>query len=185
MKNTMPNNQLIDSEMLVHVAICTHRNPQKVLVISSKESYFKTQLDKYELESVVYATNLVTEEVFDVVIYDNDVQMDEHTIAQIHRNLNPDDGVFVCHSMNSYTNRLDHLSRELEIIAKNFWISMPYAYENKLLILSSHKYHPQANIILQKSDLLEDLKYYNSDLHVSSFILPTFVNAKLNGIAKR
>jgi spermidine synthase len=39
-------------------------------------------------------------------------------------------------------------------------------------------------MILHKSDLLEGLEYYNSDIHKASFILPNHLKNSLKGILK-
>ena len=68
---------------------------------------------------------------------------------------------------------------------------MPFRFEvsseNRELFtatFATKKYHPTADIILQKSDLLEGLEYYNSDIHKSSFILPNYLKESLKILIK-
>ena len=62
---------------------------------------------------------------------------------------------------------------------------MPYSFGHNTLIFASKKFHPQAQIILQVSDLLPDCKYYNTELHNASFIHPQYITKAITGIAKR
>jgi len=62
---------------------------------------------------------------------------------------------------------------------------MPYRFENEVLLFSSAKYHPCADIILQKSDLLDDVTYYTSDLQLRIFCIAKIFKCWLQGIARR
>jgi spermidine synthase len=79
----------------------------------------------------------------------------------------------------------------MQIVGEYFKICMPYRYDmavslgiNKNFIIASNKYHPTADMILNKSDFLDGMKYYNSDLHKASFVMPNYVIEYLKGIAK-
>ena len=76
-------------------------------------------------------------------------------------------------------------------IGKNFKIVMPYRVEAvsvvggvKTFILASKEYHPTADLILQRADLIDGLKFYNSDIHPASFAMPNYIRNALRGIAK-
>ena len=43
----------------------------------------------------------------------------------------------------------------------------------------------EADIILQRSDLLVDLNYYSTEIQHASFVFPTHIQKDLTGIAKR
>ncbi|RDU61748.1 spermidine synthase spee [Helicobacter sp. MIT 14-3879] len=61
-------------------------------------------------------------------------------------------------------------------VAKDFsHILMPFVVcclENNFYIFASKKFHPLADLILQKSDMLENLHFYNANIHTSAFRLP-------------
>ncbi|KPH50374.1 spermidine synthase [Helicobacter pullorum] len=76
----------------------------------------------------------------------------------------------------------------LESLGEEFRIKMPFYIPMSLdmqdfYIFASKKYHPTADIILQRADMLEDLEYYNANLHLSAFVLPQKVKKALVGIA--
>ncbi|BCD59374.1 MULTISPECIES: polyamine aminopropyltransferase [unclassified Nitratiruptor] len=77
------------------------------------------------------------------------------------------------------------------VIGEFFKIVMPYRFEmymypgcNWNFILGSKLYHPTADIILQRADLIEGLRYYNSDIHKASFVLPNYVKQELGDLYK-
>ncbi len=58
-------------------------------------------------------------------------------------------------------------------------ILMPFmipAITPKFYTFLSDSYHPLADLQLQKSDMLENMQFYNSNLHTSVFRLPTIIN---------
>jgi spermidine synthase len=82
---------------------------------------------------------------------------------------------------------------ELTTISELFKIVMPYRYESlaedghltcKNLILASHHYHPTADINLQRADLTDGFNYYNSDIAIGAFQLPTVVRKRFAGLIK-
>ncbi|MCH9812677.1 MAG: polyamine aminopropyltransferase [Epsilonproteobacteria bacterium] len=101
-----------------------------------------------------------------------------------------DDGLMAVQS-GSWFVAMDEHKEILKKIGNVFGIAMPYRYEmlsypgiNWNFILASKKYHPTADIILQRADLIEGLKYYNSDIQRAAFAVPTYVKKELLGIAK-
>ncbi len=109
--------------------------------------------------------------------------------AQANRVLK-DDGLIAVQG-SSWFVVMDEHKEILKKMGSLFGIVMPYRYEmisypgiNWNFILASKKYHPTADIILQRADLIEGLKYYNSDIQRASFAVPTYVKKELLGIAK-
>lgn len=73
--------------------------------------------------------------------------------------------------------------------ASFFKIVMPFflnlsILSDKSYLFASKRFHPCADMILQKVDLLSDVNYYNAKIHESAFVLPTFLAQKLKNIAK-
>ena len=62
---------------------------------------------------------------------------------------------------------------------------MPFKFGHNTSILASKKYHPTADINLQRSDLLDGLDYYSSEIQLASFVFPATEHRALTGIAKR
>lgn len=79
--------------------------------------------------------------------------------------------------------------KDLMLSLSDFRILMPFYAPLSLLpydfyLFASYKYHPTADICLQKADMLEGLEYYNALLHQSAFVLPQRLKQSLVGIAK-
>jgi spermidine synthase len=176
-------NKTILCEMLVHTSLCTHKNPKKVLCVNSDNKIkdnFNKEFKKHNIV-VTYSDSLDAVGVFDVIIFATKIDNSFDT-EQLNKKLGID-GVFVGLSDN-YSQSKDNLKDNLKTIGDNFWISMPFFFSSFCAILTSKVYHPQADLILQRSDMLDNLEYYNSEIHNSSFILPTFIKKDLSGVSK-
>jgi spermidine synthase len=171
------------SEMMVHVPMCSHNNIKKVLVVGKSTKNLENDLAKHACKDITYLEELNIDEKFDIIIYDKDTPTNIQ-MAQIHRLLKDDDSIFVCKGTFIYKD-LEKSKEELTTIGEKFWICMPYSFGHNTLIFASKKYHPQAEIILQVSDLLPDCEYYNTELHNASFVHPQYITKAITGIAKR
>ncbi len=170
-------------EMMVHVPMCSHKNIQIVLVVGEVTNDLIKELSKHECEDITYSDNLNLEGTFDIILYNKDMP-DELELANVQRCLEQEFGIFCTKSSFIYKD-LEKSKEEVALIAKNFWICMPYSFGHNTLIFASKKYHPQAEIVLQVSDLLPDCQYYNTEIHNSVFVHPNYVTKSLTGIAKR
>ncbi|WP_417327941.1 spermidine synthase [Halarcobacter sp.] len=181
----MKNNQAFN-EMMVHTPICTHKEPENVLVIGSVTDELKKEVEKHNLKNVEYGdTSILTskdEKNVDLIIF-TDVNLDEMLLANIERVLK-NDGV-ISFSTSSFSSDEQKLKDDLSLVGQNFWIAMPYKFGHETSILASKKYHPTADIILQRSDLLVDLEYYSTEIHHASFVFPAAQYRALTGIARR
>ncbi len=181
----MKNNQAFN-EMMVHTPICTHKEPENVLVIGSVTNELKKEVEKHNLKNVEYGdTSILTskdEKNVDLIIF-TDVNLDEMLLANIERVLK-NDGV-ISFSTSSFSSDEQKLKDDLSLVGQNFWIAMPYKFGHETAILASKKYHPTADIILQRSDLLVDLEYYSTEIHHASFVFPAAQYRALTGIARR
>ena len=176
----MLEKNIINSEMLVHIPMCTHKEAKKVLVILTDEA-IKNELAKYDAE-VVYSDSFNIDDKFDVVIYNSD-SLDDIVMANVMRSLEDKCGIFASKIV-SFDENSDAMKKDLSTVAKNFWIAMPYKSDAGMMVLASKKYHPQADIILDRSDFIE-ASYYNTELHNASFVFPSYIQKPLTGIAKR
>lgn len=177
------NKNFAYDEMMVHVPLCSHKDINKILVVGSVSDDFKTELAKHECQDITYADELNVEGQFDIILYNNDTPNDLE-MAAVERCIEPKKGIFV--TKGSFIHKDVEVSKEeLATIGKNFWICMPYSFGHNTLIFASKKYHPQAEIVLQVSDLLEDCNYYNTELQNASFVHPQYITKAITGIAKR
>ena len=177
------NKNFAYDEMMVHVAMCSHKNINKILVVGEVSEDFKGELAKHECKDVTFSDSLNVEGTFDIILYNNGTP-DELELANIERIIEPEKGIFCCNSTFIYKD-LEVAKKELVAIANNFWIAMPYSFGHNTIIFASKKYHPQAEIVLQVSDLLEGCNYYNTELQNAAFIHPQYITKAITGIAKR
>jgi spermidine synthase len=176
-------------EMMVHVSMCTHKLPTSVLLASDNRDLLMNELARYKESTVtnVGSSDLLEsfrnaeEKSADVIMVDA-LTSDSVVIAHISRILK-DDGVLVMKHPS-----LDDVSANkslMEALGNYFKIIMPYRLEDgSTLLLSSKEYHPTADVILQRTDLLEGHQYYNCDIHPSAFAMPQYVRANYRGFAR-
>jgi len=176
----MIDKDTIYNEMMIHIPLCTHKEPKKVLVVGDINDNFKNEIKKHSVE-VIYVDNINVDDKFDVVIYTKQ-NLDDIVMANINRILEQEEGIFVT-TTSRFKKDSQKLIDDLKLLGKSFWIAMPYRFGHTMAILASKKYHPQADIILDRSDFLE-CEYYNTELHNAVFVHPTYVVKALRGIAK-
>jgi len=97
-------------------------------------------------------------------------------------------GVLICSNVDFSSNR-ELFKQNLATVSSKFRIAMPYIVKtatNALgnFIFASDRVHPTSDIILDKSDFLEECFYYTSEIHLNSFILPNYLKKELLNIAK-
>lgn len=170
-------------EMISLVPLMSSYNPKKVVVIGDASTRLKEILSSQKIE-VEYLSKIedVSFSECDVVINLND-SFDEFFVAHLNKILNST-GIFVTLSAN-FDDDEAKLKEDLTLLGKSFWIAMPYSFAGYTALLASKKYHPVSDIILQRSDLLDGMKYYNSDFHKTCFTYPTYIHKSLTNIAKR
>jgi spermidine synthase len=183
-RQIMKNINTILNEMITHIPLCTHQNPQDVIIVNSNEE-IKKQLSNYKLNSskeLDFDALLSSEfNSIDVIILNQKSSLDTQSIASIYKILK-DDGIVVFIS-DDFDDENSNLSDNLKLMS-DFWVAMPSRFEAQTLILASKKYHPQADIVLQRANFIDDLYYYHSDIQISSFTMPTYIKKALLGIAK-
>ncbi len=177
------NNSNFLIEMLAHVPLSTHKEPKNIFLVSDQPEEYIFQFSKYkflnldvEVSSIDDFNNRIVEfnnETFDVAIIEKNISNIDS--AHISRILKRDGLVSAIGDSNFIS---------LKELAKNFRIAMPYIANNNILLFGSKFYHSTADINLQRSDLLEDLNYYNSDIHISSFSLPNYIKREISSFVK-
>lgn len=176
-------------EMMVHVAMCTHKLPTSVLLLSDNASLLNEELKRHRNSTVNLASTADLLESLrqgqdksaDVVLLDAQCS-DSAVFAHINRILK-EDGLMVCKHPD-----LDDIAANttlMQVLGNYFKIIMPYyAGDRSTLLLCSKEYHPTADIILQRSDLLEGHQFYNCDVHVGVFAMPQYIRKNYLGIIR-
>jgi len=177
-------------EMIVHVPLCSHKDIKRILVVGEASDLLKNELNKHECKDITFADKLNVEGIFaeeskafDIIIY-NKPTPNKKELANIDRILEPKNGIFVSIGTFIYKD-IQKAKNEIQTIAKDFWICMPYSFHHYTIIFASKKYHPQAEIVLQVSDLLNDCEYYSTEMQNAAFVHPTYITKAITGIAKR
>ena len=183
--SSLENRNYAFNEMMVHVPLCTHKEPENILVIGKVDDELKQEVEKHKAKATfgdVDVLNSYNEKDVDVIIL-TDTKIDELLLANIERILK-DNGV-ITFKTSSFHKDANQLKADLQLVGEKFWIAMPYSYGHTTSILASKKYHPTADIVLQTSDLLDDVNYYSTEVHHASFVFPAHIHKTLTGIAKR
>lgn len=179
----------ITPEMMVHVAMCTHKNPRSVMVLTPQSDLLKTEMGRYREADVAYAgtDDLLgalrggSDKSVDVLLLDT-LSDDSAVFAHVNRVLK-EDALMVCRHPD-----LDDVAgntKLMQILGNYFKIIMPYHLEDgSTLLLCSKEYHPTADLILQRSDLLEGHHYYNCDIHIAAFAMPQYIRKNYLGIIR-
>ena len=175
------------NEMMVQVPLCTHKEPNNVLIISSEAAPLVAEVQKHiddiscdVISADTNALREVEDGAYDVVICE--LAHDAAVLAHINRVLN-EKGLVVM-PISSLDNR-DENGSLMSILGKYAKIVMPYHLGNcEMALLASKEYHPTADIILQRADMLDNLEYYNSDLHPAVFAMGNDVRKAYKGIVK-
>ena len=175
------------NEMMVHLPLCTHKEASNVLVIGTADEDLKAQAAMHNKESNIEFgdESLLTskdEKNIDVIIL-TDVEIDELLLANIERVIK-EDGL-IAFATAPYSKDEAKLKADLELVGEKFWIAMPFRFGHSTSILASKKYHPTADLVLDRSDFLDGLQYYSSEIHKAVFVFPAAEHKALTGIARR
>ena len=197
----MENLDFIKSEMLTHMAINTHAEPKRVLVINGGKRIGR-ELDKYDFiievvhidgDDTVEKLQSLGAKKFDVAIVStSDFTNSREFWIELTKLLDIKGVVTI--EMSNIITKVDAAKEELKRAGSIYPIVMPYRYDkatdgkvvtSEYLMLASRFYHPTADINLQRADLTDGYAYYNSDIAIAAFTVPTFVYKEYLGIIKR
>jgi len=178
--------KFIYNEMMVHVPVCTSKDPQNVLIISDNSSSLEKEMQKHNAiayKSVACGIESLREETdasYDVVICES--ATDAAVLAHISRVLKEDGLVSMTHAS---LDNIDENKSNMQILGKYFKVIMPYNLGNgDTALLSSKEYHPTADINLHRVDMLDNLDYYNCDIHPAAFAMGNHIRKEYLGIIK-
>ena len=179
--------EFIYNEMMVHVPLCTHKEPKNILIISSNAAPLVAEVKKYmeDISCDVISADMnllreVKDDAYDVII--SELSSDAAVLAHVNRALN-ENGLFV--TTHPSLDKLDENKNIMQVLGKYAKIVMPYNLGNcETALLASKEFHPTADIILNRSDLLDGLEYYNCDVHPAAFAMGNNVRKEYLGIIK-
>jgi len=87
--------------------------------------------------------------------------------------------------MAAHTETLAALGRHFKIVMPFRYLSMVRPGGEQWFVMGSNHFHPTADIQLQRADLTDGFEWYNADLHIAQFALPTATFRRLQGLVKR
>ncbi len=181
-------------EMMVHVPICTHAEPKNIFVISDNEQKIVDELNKYNGLNVLVCkvdeaiSKLTDAKDIDVIICDASVLGTDAIFNGIAKKILGTKGVMSIGASSLISNS-NSAKRELEALGESFRIVMPYWFvssnnEAMFAYIASEYYHPTADINLQRADLTSGFNYYNSDIAIGAFSMPTMIRKEYLGLIK-
>ena len=175
------------NEMMVHLPLCTHKEASNVLIVGTVNESLKNQAAKhYKTSNVEFGdVSIITsknEKNIDVIIL-TDVKIDQLLLANIEIILKADG--LIAFASKAFSKNEEQLFNDLNLVGSKFWIAMPFKFGHNTSIIASKRYHPTADINLQRADLLDGLDYYSAEIHMASFVFPASEHRALTGIAKR
>jgi len=185
-KDAMIMKEFIYNEMMVHVALCTNKAPENVLIISSNATGMVKEVAKHDgikcdvIAPTIEALRGGADGAYDVVI--SEMQSDAAAFAHINRVLKSDGLVVSTHIS---LDNIEENKQVIGILGKYAKIVMPFNLGNgETALLASKEYHPTADIILQRSDMLDGLEFYNCDVHPAAFAMGNHIRKTYLGIIK-
>ncbi len=162
--------------MMVHVPLCTVKKPENVLIVSDDAAALEAEVARHDAiasktVSASDVTAVLREEAdasVEVVIIDA-LCSDAAALAHVNRVLNGEGLVVLKHA-----DLQDETANKqlMEVLGNYFKIIMPFNLGNgETALLASKSYHPTADIILHRTDMLDGQKYYNCDVHPAAFAM--------------
>ena len=178
--------EFIYPEMMVHVPMCTSKNPQNVLIISDSADLLAKEILKYNdidtkaIECTLDAIRDLEDSSVDVIICE--MSSDAAVLAHLSRILKDDGQLSITHPS---LDEVDANKIMMKILGNYFKVIMPYNVgNNSTSLLASKEYHPTADINLQRADMLDDNQFYNCDVHIASFAMGNYIRKEYLGIIK-
>lgn len=176
----------IYNEMMIHIPICTSKEPKNVLIISDNAELLKKEALKHSginidtIKCNRESLSSLSDDMYDVVV--SQMGVDATFLAQLNRIMKKDAQFVTTHPS------LDEIEENKKLmlsLSKYFKIIMPYniGYGTTALFCSK-EYHPTADVNLQRADMLDGLEYYNSDIHRAAFAMGNYIRKEYLGVIK-
>lgn len=178
--------EFINNEMMVHVPLCTHKNPQNILIICDNPLALEQEVAKHNsvayksIPATLEALRLEADMAYDVAICMMDY--DAALVAHLNRVLKSD-GVLVME--HPHLDDVTSNTTLMQVLFNYFKIIMPFHIsDGNTALLASKEYHPTADLILHRADMLDGLKFYNSDIHPAAFAMGNYIRKAYLGVIK-
>ena len=178
--------KFIYNEMMVHVPVCTSKDPKNVLIISDNAADLESEMKKHsEIAHKVIACKVdaIRDEqdaAYDVVICE--AYIDAALLAHVSRILTVDGLISMTHPQ---LDNIEDNKMNMQILGKYFKIIMPYNLgTGSTALLASKEYHPTADINLHRTDMLDGVDFYNCDIHPAAFAMGNYIRKEYLGIIK-
>ena len=182
-------------EMLVHIPMCIHAEPKQVAIIGEPKETLDELAKHKEINTIKISSGDAISELTNIqensldIIITNDKEMlsDPLFCGVAKRALNSKGVLSILAS--SLAQDVSGASKELKTLGEHFRIVMPYGFASSndsysYAYIASSFYHPTADINLQRADLTDGFNYYNSDIAVASFVMPTYIRKQYLGLIK-
>jgi len=184
------------NEMLIHIPLCSHKNPENVLIISDDAAGINTETARHDdmnftLLPTSKAVSMVSDaadDSFDVIIFDAVLDLDKAFLAHLNRVTKSD--ALIVSKIDGFMSELESTRSTMKALGEYFRMVMPYSFdanqegnERTTLMLASKFFHPTADVILHRTDMIDGLSYYNCDVHPATFVQPNYVRTALKGVA--
>jgi len=178
--------KFIYNEMMVHIPLCTNKKPNNILIISDNATGLEDEIKKHtevDFKTIPATLDAIREEAditYDVVICE--IDGDAAVIGHINRISKDDAQLVIKHDSleEIQTNKV-----LMQVLSNYYKIIMPYNLGNgSTSLLASKEYHPTADIILQRADMIDNLDYYNCDIHIAAFAMPNYIRNEYLGTIK-
>ena len=177
----------IYAEMLTHIAVNSHKKPKEILLISDDSLNIEDEVERYIGINLTVTNKIELKDDFYDVVLLNSSNFTKEDIENIDKSLKADGLLNVAKF--DYLSDLKNFKSKLELLSNTFKIVMPYRVDSSVpmcyFVVASKLYHPSADIILQRAELIENQTYYNYNLHLAVFDLPKCVYEELKDITKR
>ena len=171
---------------MVHVPLCTSKEPQSVLIISDDAKSLEEEAKRHnEVSSKTISCSIDSirdenDSAYDVVVCE--AGTDAAVLAHVSRVLKEDGVVSLTHAS---LDEIEENKNNMQILAKYFKVIMPYNLGNgSTALLASKEYHPTADINLHRADMIDGLAYYNCDVHPAAFAMGNYIRKEYLGIIK-
>lgn len=179
-------NKFIKNEMMVHVPLCSHKDPKNILIVSNDAKKYEDEIAKHtkiDFKSIKVSLDELSkldDASFDVVI--SEINGDALVTSQINRVLG-EDGLLV--STHASLDDVESNKAFMSTLGSYFKIIMPYNLgDGSTALLASKEYHPTADINLHRADMLDDLDFYNCDVHPAAFAMGNNIRKTYLGVIR-
>ena len=162
-------------------------------VFSCYDKALENERVNLTIEDTVQFIGSAKDGAYDIVIINrfDEIYLNNKAVMATVRRILSEKGLVVMDASSQLFDMAGH-KEVLSSFCCEFKIVMPFRYTSMVRVggeqwfaLGSKFFHPTADINLQRADLTDGFEWYNSDIHIASFALPTAVFNLLKAYIKR